>query len=205
MEQYVLIGAVLGASAGVSPGPLLTLVISETLVHDIRSGIKVAMAPLVTDVPIIGLTLFVLSRLSGFNNVLGMVSLVGGAVVMTMGVQSIRTRGITMDMSKRRPQSLIKGVLVNFLSPHPYLFWLSVGTPIMMRAKAQHLLSAVAFVLGFYVLLVGSKIFLAVLVGKSKRFLTGRAYIYTLRFLGCLLCLLSIFLFKEGCHLLGLG
>ncbi|MBT4876955.1 MAG: LysE family translocator, partial [Desulfobacula sp.] len=46
MIHYLTIGMVLGLSAGLAPGPLLTLVISETLLHDIRAGIKVAMAPL---------------------------------------------------------------------------------------------------------------------------------------------------------------
>ncbi len=56
-------GTVFGLSAGFAPGPLLTLVITQTLRHDIREGVKVAMAPLITDLPIILLSLLVLSRL----------------------------------------------------------------------------------------------------------------------------------------------
>ena len=63
MIHYLTIGTVLGLSAGFAPGPLLTLVISETLQHDIKSGIKIALAPIITDLPIIILTLFILSKL----------------------------------------------------------------------------------------------------------------------------------------------
>ncbi len=74
----------------------------------------------------------------------------------------------------------------------------------MTRANDQHIFMAAAFVISFYVLLIGSKIVLAVLVGKSKTFLKGRAYIYTMKFLGLALCALAIFLFKDGLSLLGI-
>jgi len=59
---------VLGVSAGFAPGPLLTLVISETLQHDIKSGVKVALAPIITDLPII-----ILSKLTNFHDILGII------------------------------------------------------------------------------------------------------------------------------------
>ena len=202
MLHYLTIGSILGLSAGLAPGPLLALVVSETIAHDIRAGIKVALAPLVTDLPIIVLTVFILSRLSGFHGILGVISLAGGVLVLVMGIQGIKTKGVALDIQKARPRSLTKGILVNMLSPHPYLFWLSVGAPTMTRAKEQHILAAAAFVVSFYFLLVGSKITLAVLVGKSKKVLTGRVYIYTMKFLGFALCGLAVFLFKDGLSLL---
>jgi len=49
----LLTGAALGLSAGLSPGPLLALVIVQTLTYSVREGVKVAAAPLVTDLPIV--------------------------------------------------------------------------------------------------------------------------------------------------------
>ena len=204
MIHYLTIGTILGLSAGLAPGPLLALVVSETILHDIRAGIKVALAPLVTDLPIIVLTVFILSRLSGFHGILGVISLAGGLLVMVMGIQGLKARGLDFDIQKAQPRSLTKGILVNILSPHPYLFWLSVGAPTMTRANDQHVFAAAAFVISFYSLLIGSKIALAVLVGKSKTILKGSVYIYTMKFLGLALCALAVFLFKDGLSLLGI-
>ncbi len=204
MIHYLTIGTILGLSAGLAPGPLLALVVSETILHDIRAGIKVALAPLVTDLPIIVLTVFILSRLSGFHGILGVISLAGGLLVLVMGIQGIRERGLEFDIQKAQPKSLTKGILVNILSPHPYLFWLRVGSPTMTRANDQHVFAAAAFVISFYSLLIGSKIALAVLVGKSKTILKGSIYIYTMKFLGLALCALAVFLFKDGLSLLGI-
>lgn len=74
-------GTVLGLSAGFAPGPLLTLVISETLQHGIKSGIKVALAPIITDLPIVLITLYVLSKLTHFHGILGGISIIGGCCV----------------------------------------------------------------------------------------------------------------------------
>ena len=111
MIHYLTMGTVLGLSAGFSPGPLLTLVISETLQHDIRSGVKVALAPIITDLPIIILTLFILSKLSSFHNILGLISVIGGCVILWMGCEGLRTKALQVNARETRPKSLAKGVV----------------------------------------------------------------------------------------------
>jgi threonine/homoserine/homoserine lactone efflux protein len=203
MTEFLTVGVILGLSAGISPGPLLALVISETLRHGMRAGVHVALSPLVTDLPIIVLTFFMLSTLSDVHGLLGIIALIGGCVIFYMGFESMRPAPPDPGAADAAPRSLVKGILVNALSPHPYLFWLSVGAPIMGRAMAQGSASLVAFIASFYVLLVGSKITLAVLVGRSRSFLNGAVYKYTMRLLGLALWGLAFFLFRDGLKLLG--
>ena len=202
MIHFLTLGTVLGLSAGFAPGPLLTLVISETLQHNIKSGAKVALAPIITDLPIIILTVFILSTLSNFHTILGIISLIGGFFILCMGYQSIRTKGSDINLKEIKLRSFAKGVLANALSPHPYLFWFSVGAPTMTKAMSQNINAALAFIISFYVFLVGSKIVLAILIGKSKFLLSSNAYLFTMRFLGIVLCVLAIVLFHDGLNLL---
>lgn len=203
MINFLTIGSILGLSAGFAPGPLLTLVISETLRHDIKSGVKVALAPVITDLPIIMLTLFILVKLSGFHKVLGIISCMGGFFLLYLGWQSMVTKGVELNLQETRSKSLAKGIIVNTLNPHPYLFWFGVGGPTVTKAINQGLFAAIAFISSFYVLLVGSKILIALLVGKSRSFLIGKGYIYTMRLLGVALCALAVILFRDGFKLLG--
>lgn len=204
MIEFATVGIILGLSAGFAPGPLLTLVIAETLRHDIRSGIKVAISPVFTDLPIIVLTLVVLSQLSGFHHILGIISIVGGCVILFMGYESMNPKPPQSAGPDTRPRSLAKGILANALSPHPYLFWFGVGGPILNRAMKSGVKGPIAFIGSFYVLLVGSKVILAVLVGRSRSFLSGSLYLYTMRFLGIVLCILALLLFRDGLRLLGI-
>lgn len=202
MLYYLSTGVILGLSAGFAPGPLLALVVSETLEHSTWSGIKVSLAPIITDFPIIVLTLFIFSQLSEFNIILGIISLCGGSFVLYMGYKGIRIKGVQYHSEEQKPTSLTKGVLTNTLSPHPYLFWLTVGAPLMTKASSSGILSPLAFIGGFYVFLVGSKIALALIVGKTKSFLSKNLYVYIMRFLGVVLCLFSLVLFYDGLKLL---
>ncbi len=205
MTHFLTLGLLLGFSAGLSPGPLLMLVISESLHHGAKSGMRVAMAPIVTDVPIILTTLVILVKVSGYRQVLGVISLAGGAFVLFTAIDAIRTRGVQLDLPKEQPRSLRKGVLTNFLSPHPYLFWIAVGAPELTKSLAVGLPAFFAFIGSFYLSLIGSKIALAVAVGRSRVFLSSRYYLYTMRFLGILLALFAVVLFLEGLKLLGLS
>lgn len=202
--EYLTLGLLLGGSAGFAPGPLLTLVISETLRHGVASGTRVAVAPLVTDLPIILVTLVVLAQLSALDGVLGVISIAGGLFVLSMGWDSLRADGADLQQEATSAHSLVKGVMANALSPHPYVFWLTVGAPITMEALETGIGPAILFVVSFYATLVGSKMLLAAIAGRSKAFLGGRLYRFTLRSLGLMLILLALLLLHDGVERLGL-
>jgi threonine/homoserine/homoserine lactone efflux protein len=202
MLSFLALGTLLGLSAGLAPGPLLALVLSETLTHGVRSGLRVCLAPLLTDLPIVAVSLLLLSRLAGAPAVLGALSLLGAALVFWFGVQNLRTLPVRALPQGERPRSLRKGVLVNMLSPHPYLFWLGVGGPAAVRAARSDLLWAAGFVASFYLLLVGSKMVVAVAAGHSRGLLSTRGYVLTMRALGLALCLFSLLLARDGLRLL---
>jgi len=97
--KYLLAGSVLGLTAGISPGPILTLVITETLKYSRKEGIKVAVSPLITDLPIILITLLILVRLSQFNTVLGIISFFGGIFIAYLVYESVKTKGLDLRES----------------------------------------------------------------------------------------------------------
>ena len=201
---FLLSGIVFGLAAGLSPGPLLTLVISETLKHNKKEGFKIAIAPLITDLPIIILTIFVISKLSSFNFILGTISIMGAIFIAYLAYESITIKGINLDLQKVKAQSFKKGIIANFLSPHPYMFWFVVGAPTVLKAFNINILSAIFFIIGFYFCLVGSKLSVALIVEKSKSFLKSNVYIYTIKLLGLVLLVFAIIFVKNGLNLFGL-
>lgn len=195
----------MGLSAGFAPGPLLALVVSETLRHDAKAGIRVAIAPIVTDVPIVLCSLFALAQLSRFHSLLGAISLAGSCFIVGLGVQNLKTTELNISRAPGPARSLQKAILLNFLSPHPYLFWFTVGGPMTIKAMQMGPEVAILFITGFYGLLVGTKIFLALLTAKSRAFLQGKTYVLSMRLLGIMLILLAALLFKDGLLLLGIS
>jgi threonine/homoserine/homoserine lactone efflux protein len=94
-------------------------------------------------------------------------------------------------------QSLLKGALVNFLSPNPYIFWATIAGPILLNAWRETLIYGLVFLLGFYVSLIGGfLLFVAIFA------LTGKIDRRVNRALG-LISAIALFLF--GLYQLGQG
>jgi threonine/homoserine/homoserine lactone efflux protein len=201
MIEYLTKGTLLGLAAGFSPGPLLVLVVSQTLRHSVKEGIKVSVAPLLTDVPILLISLFILVKLSTVNALLAGISLAGGLFILHMGWGGLKFKGVETPVAESG--SLKKGIMTNALNPHPYVFYMTVGGPILLRALNQGPVSAIAFFSSFLFFLVGSKVVLAMVTGRSRSFLKGPVYLWIMRGLGACLMIFSLTLLREGLRLLG--
>jgi threonine/homoserine/homoserine lactone efflux protein len=198
MNVSFLSGLLLGLAAGVAPGPLLTLVVSQTLRFGTTEGLKVALAPLLTDLPIVLVSVLLLSRLLDSGTVFGIISLTGALYLGFLALEALRTQPVETDFSDANPKSWRRGALVNFLNPHPYLFWMTVGGPLILKGMQKDPISPLLFVIGFYILLIGSKLFLAGVIGRYRGFLSSRAYVSVVRVLGLVLAGLGLFLLRDA-------
>lgn len=182
--EFLALGAFLGLAAGVSPGPLLAITISETLQYGKWEGIKVAISPLFTDLPIVLSVLFILSNLTNYNHIIGIIAFFGASYLIYSGIEALKIKPTSSELKLEKKDGLKKGIIVNFGNPHPYIFWLSIGGPIIFRSLSIHVLATTLFILGFYSFLVGSKVVIALIVGKSKSFIKSKYYFSIIRILG---------------------
>lgn len=176
----LLLGLGIGLAAGVSPGPLLVLVVTASLRGGLRHGAAVAAAPLLSDLVVVGVVLVALGRVP--DAALAVLGVVGGVVVAAVGVRTIaegRTarlpQGSGAAASGLAP-ALGRGALVNVLSPHPWISWLTVLGPLTLAHARASAAAGVLLVAGFYAALVGSKVAVAALVAGGRRRLTDAAY-----------------------------
>jgi threonine/homoserine/homoserine lactone efflux protein len=197
-------GLALGLAAGVAPGPLSALVISQTLNYGVREGIKIAAAPLMTDLPIILSALLVGSGLAARPFPLGILSLLGAVYICYLAWKSLNVAFTDPSSSQSSAKSLTKGILTNLLNPHPWLFWITVGVPLLLKSWTSGPWAAVLWLAGFYLMLVGSKIALAFIAGYSRNFLRGRGYLWLNRIMGLVLFLFALVLVRDGLVLTGI-
>ncbi len=192
-REYLMMGVALGLAAGLTPGPLLTYTIVATLRGGWRAGITVGSAPLLTDAPIIVLSLLILHFLP--DQALRIVGIIGGLFVIYLGIETARTAHhvndirVEADVDLRREMG--KGMLVNFLNPNPYLFWGTVGGPLLIQMARERVLDAAGFLIVFYALLVGSHVGLALIVHSRRGWLRGAWYRRTLWALAVVLVVLG--------------
>jgi threonine/homoserine/homoserine lactone efflux protein len=172
--QYLLVGLGLGLGAGLAPGPLQALVITVALSRGFRAGARVAASPLLSDVVVIAVSLLVVRSIQ--DEVVAVLGIVGGLFVVWLGIEAGREASAEVEAGPAGPgATLLRGALVNVLSPHPWIFWLTVGGPVLVSARASSAASAAGFLVGFYVVLVGSKVVLAAIVARGSRRLSPLA------------------------------
>jgi len=173
--QYLALGLTMGLGSGVAPGPLLALVLVTSLKEGFRGGARVALAPLISDTPIVIASVLAVGSLP--EPALRGLALVGGCYVVWLGVDAMRRIAAYQDpLAGGRDQrvSVLRAALVNVLSPHPWLFWITVGSPILVRAWQDAWWNGMGFLLGFYALLLGSKVAMAALVATGRHALGER-------------------------------
>ncbi len=191
-------GVMLGAASGITPGPINTLIISESLKHDKSAGVKVALSPLITDVFIVPFCVFIVNELSKIDFMLGIITLMGAAFIIYLGGKDLFYTPVLNVEIQEKSRPLMRGIIANFLTPHPFVFWLTIGGPIVSSAYSKNGPSAILFIIAFYTLLVGLKVFLALFTYKFKKFLSGKSYKITLKILGGFLLLFGIILLISG-------
>ncbi len=201
MLEYITIGIILGVSAGFSPGPLTALIISETLMYGLKAGLRVCFAPLFTDIVIVPLTIFFLSHLQD-SPAIAIISFLGAFYIFNLGYDNLTFKG-EIKLNLQQTRSLQKGIITNFLSPNPYIFWITIGGPLFLKANEATGYGGYLFLVTFYVVMISIKILISVLTAKSREFIKGKAFIYIIRFTGALMIALSILLIKIGIQNLG--
>jgi threonine/homoserine/homoserine lactone efflux protein len=196
----LVVGLSLGLAAGISPGPLLVLVVTAAIRGGGRAGVLAACAPLVSDALVVGATLLVLDRMP--EQALAVVALGGALFVAWTGAATVlQARHATLpteaDQRAVARQALGQAALVNLLSPHPWIFWATVMGPLVVTTWRDQPPAAVALVVGFYVTLVGAKAVVALLVARGRHRLGDRGYRRALLGAGVLLLLAAVALAVE--------
>lgn len=193
-------GVVLGISAGFSPGPLMSLVIAQTMQYGVREGIKVSLTPLMTDPPIILVAFLLVRQFASQDPILGGISWVGAGVLLLLARGVWRAEPPDGGIGLVAPRSILKGLSVNLLSPNPWLFWLTIGVPTLLRAETAW--EASAFLVGFFPCLVGGKLVIPLLMGRYGSGLRPGLYRGIMRILAILLVVFAILLLRDGGRLL---
>ena len=118
-------GFLLAIIEGIKPGPLLTMVIRETLSGDLRSGLWTASAPIFTDGPLIVVSFLFASLVADNPGILVFISILGAAFMFKMGVECFKIEppsvAILLEPISSR-KAFGRGVLTNLLNPNVYVF-----------------------------------------------------------------------------------
>jgi len=136
----------------VQPGPYQTYLVSQALSHGWRRTLPAALAPLLSDAPIILLALLALSRVPrGLEQGL---RCAGGAFLLFLAWRAFGAwRSYRLAPPERAgsgSRSLLTAAGVNLLNPNPWLGWCLVMGPLLLRSWRASALDGIALLAAFY-------------------------------------------------------
>lgn len=158
MLPYILQGLSYGFTAAASPGPMQAFLLSQSLKNGWLRTLPAALAPLISDGPIIVLVLFILAQVPETG--LRLIRIAGGLFLIYLAWGAYKNyRQVSSDKVEIKldssAQSLLKAALTNFLSPVPYIFWSTALGPILLQGWQESPTFGLAFLLSFYGMLIG--------------------------------------------------
>jgi threonine/homoserine/homoserine lactone efflux protein len=171
MWTYIVLGIGYGFAAAVQPGPLQTYLISQALMKGWRKSLPAALAPLISDGPIIALCLLVLSQVPSWLQ--KFLYIAGGIFILYLAYGAY---SLWKNFNPQIPstetgsgQSLLKAALTNILGPGAYIYWTLVTGPILIRGWRETPLNGIIFLLGFYVAMILSLGTIIIVFGSARQ------------------------------------
>jgi threonine/homoserine/homoserine lactone efflux protein len=172
MWIYLLQGIGYGLAAASQPGPFQTYIISQTLTRGWKRTLPAALAPLVSDGPIILVCLLVLNQvpvwLQRFLYVAGGLFILYLAYGTFKSWKNFATKTPQPESAGR--QSVLKAALMNALNPNPYIYWTLVTGPILLKGWRETPVNGIGFLAGFYITMISSLAAIILVFGIASRF-----------------------------------
>ncbi len=171
MWIYLLQGIGYGLAAASQPGPFQTYLISQTLTRGWKRTLPAALAPLISDGPIILLCVMVLSQIPAWMQ--RILYIAGGLFILYLAYGTYRSWKSfdphLPSVETGTQQNILKAALMNALNPAPYLFWTLVTGPILLQGWREAPLNGIGFLAGFYLTLISSLVAIIIVFGTAVK------------------------------------
>ena len=171
MLLYLIQGIGYGFAAASQPGPFQAFLVSQSLTRGWKRALPGALAPLVSDGPIILLCVLVLSQLPDWLQ--QVMYILGGLFVLYLAYGAYKSWR-DYDETIAHPelsgqQTILKAALTNALSPGAYLFWMFITGPLLVQGWRETPIHGVALLVGFYATLISGLAVIIVIFGSAAR------------------------------------
>ncbi len=177
--QMLLLGFVIGLTGALAPGPTLVATINSSLTGDWTAGLKISLGHMAAESVIFILIIMGLAAvaLPYTNAIAG----VGGVALIAFGALTIagsRKASISLPQGEATaPTSpYVAGLMTSAANPYFWIWWLSVGSAMVIAGLEGGLVLAGAFMIGHWSADTGWFTLVSTGVSRGKTILPDSAY-----------------------------
>ena len=173
----LVLAFLIGLTGALAPGPTLVATINASLAGDWTTGIRVSLGHIAIEIAIFFLIILGLASIASPYTTA--IAVIGGIALIIFGIMTIagsRTASISAAQDQTTANPYMAGLLTSAANPYFWIWWLSVGSALLISSLEGGLLLAAVFMLGHWSADVGWYTFISTGVSKGKTILPDSAY-----------------------------
>ena len=197
--QMVILGFVIGLTGALAPGPTLVATINASLKGDWTIGLKITLGHVIVELFLIILILLGLATVAlPYTSAIGGI---GGIALVAFGAFTIAgSRKATMHIStiKSVGNPYLAGLVTSAANPYFWIWWLSIGSAMVIAGLEGGLVLAGAFMIGHWTADTAWYMLVSTGVSKGRTILPDTAYRKLIVFCGIFLILFGIYYMSRS-------
>lgn len=173
----LVLGFLIGLTGALAPGPTLVATINASLVGNWTAGLKVSLGHIVIETAIFFVIILGLAGIARPYMVL--IALIGGIALLIFGIMTIagsRTATLPASPAQVVVSPYMAGLLTSAANPYFWIWWLSVGSALLISSLEGGILLAAFFMIGHWGADVSWYVFVSTGVSKGKTILADTTY-----------------------------
>jgi len=187
----------LGLIAGFIPGPILTLIINDTLHNGFKGGVKTSTGAIIAECVLVIFIITIFSFLETFPFILTIVHTLGAFLLFWIAYKIYKNAKNPETNHQITSYKLI--FLLTFLNGIAYLFWITVCLPLALELNQIIEFGKFIYILFFEIGWTSAVLLLVLITNFLRKKITEKDYlIYVFKGISILLFLFGIKLLYTG-------
>jgi threonine/homoserine/homoserine lactone efflux protein len=192
--QMVLLGFVIGLTGALAPGPTLVATINASIAGDWTTGLKVSLGHAIVELFLVILILLGLATVAlPYTTV---IAGIGGIALVVFGILTIKgSRKATMRTSEVQTiaNPYMAGLVTSAANPYFWIWWLSIGSAMVIAGLEGGLALAGAFMVGHWTADIAWYTLVSTGVSKGKTLFSDTVYQKIMGLCGIFLIIFGVY------------
>jgi threonine/homoserine/homoserine lactone efflux protein len=190
----LVLGFLIGMTGALAPGPTLVATINASLAGNWTAGLKVTLGHIVIETALFFLIILGLASVaSPYTTV---IAVIGGIALIVFGILTIsgsRRASLSTKPETVAASPYMAGFLTSAANPYFWIWWLSVGSALLISSLEGGLLLAVIFMIGHWGADASWYVFVSTGVSKGRTILPDTTYHRIMAACGVFLVLFGLY------------
>lgn len=197
IASTLALGFLIGLTGALAPGPTLVATINAALAGNWTAGLKVSLGHIVAELVIFLLIILGLASMAGPYTTV--IAAVGGIALVIFGIMTIlgsRTATLGAAPSRAVSSPYMAGFLTSAANPFFWIWWLSVGSALVIKTLEGGIMLAFVFMIGHWCADTGWFTFVSTGVSRGKTVIPDTTYHRIMAGCGIFLILFGLYYFS---------